>query len=324
MTLSQRLTRAGLTFLLLGSVAAVMPQQIDTATADDQTCTNGNHYRLTDNPTGTTDHVPASVVSGSSQSFYVYQSLDGSNKSYKPFTPLSFSPSTNFPGNSSGNQFTGTASNTGSTDATGTLQAAFPGGTLSVSFTIPGNAPQNVMATPSKTVKQATIAYSSVTGATGYRINRGTASGSISDSMNTTSTSFDYPASAGNTKYYYTVQAKIGNSTTYGSASAEVSADTIPTRTQQPSTTSSAKTPGTINVSWQNSAQDGSAEAVTYDLQRSDAGAAYKTIAPGLTSPSYSDTGLTSGTAYQYVVIAKNSVGFDASGSTPSNSRNAP
>ena len=35
MTLSQRLTRAGLTFILLGSVAAALPQQSGAAMADD-------------------------------------------------------------------------------------------------------------------------------------------------------------------------------------------------------------------------------------------------------------------------------------------------
>ena len=69
MKFSQRLTRAGLTFILLGSVAAVLPQQMDRATADDKTCTNGNHYRLTDSASGTTDHVPATVNSGDRRVF---------------------------------------------------------------------------------------------------------------------------------------------------------------------------------------------------------------------------------------------------------------
>lgn len=41
MTLSQRLTRAGLTFILFGTVAAVLPQQSGAARAD--VCTIGGH-----------------------------------------------------------------------------------------------------------------------------------------------------------------------------------------------------------------------------------------------------------------------------------------
>lgn len=53
MKLSQRLTRAGLAFILLGSVAAVMPHN-DAAQATTVNCTGGptTQYRLTDNSDG--------------------------------------------------------------------------------------------------------------------------------------------------------------------------------------------------------------------------------------------------------------------------------
>ena len=46
MTLSQRLTRAGLTFILFGTVAATLPQQSGAALADNACVSNGHTYQI--------------------------------------------------------------------------------------------------------------------------------------------------------------------------------------------------------------------------------------------------------------------------------------
>ena len=64
MTLSQRLTRAGLVFVLFGTVAAVLPQQSGAARADDCTIT-GAVYRLTSNQSCSPDSSTATIHNSS-------------------------------------------------------------------------------------------------------------------------------------------------------------------------------------------------------------------------------------------------------------------
>lgn len=88
MKLSQRLTRVGLTFLLLGSVAAVMPQQNDNAMALTGTCTNGDVYTFGQSSTesnargSTTASEVAGTQSGVTHNANLYAFLNG--KSYAP------------------------------------------------------------------------------------------------------------------------------------------------------------------------------------------------------------------------------------------------
>ncbi len=72
MKLSQRLTRAGLTFILLGSVAAVMPNK-DAAQATTVNCTGGptTQYRLTDQSDGS-DNTSAYISRSAKNSVKLY------------------------------------------------------------------------------------------------------------------------------------------------------------------------------------------------------------------------------------------------------------
>jgi len=60
-----------------------------------------------------------------------------------------------------------------------------------------------------------------------------------------------------------------------------------------------------VSLSW-----NSSLGATSYNLKRStSSGGPYATIAPGITSTTYNNTGLINGTTYYYVVSALNSVG---------------
>ena len=80
MTISQRLTRAGLTFILFGTVAAVLPQQSGAVRAD--TCvTPTGSYRLTSHADCTTDASTA-IISNSPPTtipLYTCFAADGTN-----------------------------------------------------------------------------------------------------------------------------------------------------------------------------------------------------------------------------------------------------
>ena len=79
MTLTQRLTRAGLVFVLLGSVAAVLPQQGGAAQATTTACAAGTstRFRVTTDSTGTTDNISANISrSTASLSVTLYSFVD--------------------------------------------------------------------------------------------------------------------------------------------------------------------------------------------------------------------------------------------------------
>ncbi len=94
MTLSQRLTRAGLVFILLGSVAAALPQQNGAASADPNGCFTGTPGRFaisnsapaTDSTTVTANY----TVSTQGTTFNFYFSPD-STSAYSSVTPTTSS-----------------------------------------------------------------------------------------------------------------------------------------------------------------------------------------------------------------------------------------
>ena len=120
-----------------------------------------------------------------------------------------------------------------------------------------------------------------------------------------TGTSYIDTGLSNGTTYYYTIKAVdiVGT----GGPSSEVHA--VPLATDAPAApTNLAATGGhhQVALSWA-----ASAGAATYDIYRgtSAGGESATPIATGLTSPSYTDTGLTNGTTYFYEVTALNSGG---------------
>lgn len=77
MTLSQRLTRAGLSFIVFGTAVSLMPTN-GNAIADTLTCAGGISYRLTTDPLGLTDTQPSTNAAvGTEETFYFFQSTNG-------------------------------------------------------------------------------------------------------------------------------------------------------------------------------------------------------------------------------------------------------
>jgi subtilase family serine protease len=75
-----------------------------------------------------------------------------------------------------------------------------------------------------------------------------------------------------------------------------------------------------VSLSW-----TGSTGATSYSVKRSTvSGGLYTTVVTGLTTPSYTNTGLTNGTTYYYVVSASNSVGESPNSNQASATPTAP
>lgn len=124
-TLNKRLIRAGLTFIILGTTAAAMPQQSGAVRADD--CTLNGH-------TWTITQTSASIQSGGSVEFTShYGDTSGVTATPADWTssPASVLSPTN--SSSSASTFTVTGTNsTGNSSATGTVTATKTGDTTYV------------------------------------------------------------------------------------------------------------------------------------------------------------------------------------------------
>ncbi|HZJ54372.1 MAG TPA: fibronectin type III domain-containing protein [Myxococcaceae bacterium] len=170
--------------------------------------------------------------------------------------------------------------------------------------------PTGLTATPGNT--QVSLSWTASSGATSYNVKRATVSGGPYTTVgNTGATSFTNTGLTNGTTYFYVVTAlnasgESGNST-------QVSA-TPQAPVPQPPTGLTA-TPGNAQVSLSWTASSG---ATSYNVKRATvSGGPYTTInSPGTTS--YTDTGLTNGTTYFYVVTAVNASGESGNSSQAS------
>lgn len=151
-----------------------------------------------------------------------------------------------------------------------------------------------------------TLSWNAVTGATGYKVKRGTASGVYTDlkTLSDSTVTYTDEAVANGTAYYYVVTALSG--TSEGASSNEASA--TPAELVLPSAPVNVTAMGgdrQVSVAW-----NSVAGAEAYNVMRSEAlDGTYAVIASNVTDTSYTDTGLTNGTAYYYKVSAKNGIG---------------
>lgn len=150
---------------------------------------------------------------------------------------------------------------------------------------------------------------------TGYMIERSADGGStwstIVPNTGSTSTMYEDACLPGNTTYTYRVSAinSVGTGSPSDTASAITSGPFSPPPPIGLTATTVSSIP--INLSWTAPACDGGSPITGYEVDRStDGGLTWSTIVSntGLTTTTYSDTGLSPGTTYTYRVSAINSV----------------
>jgi aryl-phospho-beta-D-glucosidase BglC (GH1 family) len=168
--------------------------------------------------------------------------------------------------------------------------------------------PTGVVATPGN--QQVSLSWSPSTGATSYNIYRSLSSGAQGSTANATvaGTSFVDSSLTNGTTYYYRVTAvnSVGESTRSIEVSATPTAGPTPTIP-----TGVSATAGDRQATLQWSPSNG---ATTYNVYRgiSSGGQGASPYRTGLTTNSFSDTGLTNGTTYFYRITALNAAGESA------------
>lgn len=170
--------------------------------------------------------------------------------------------------------------------------------------TQPPPAPTGLAATAGS--NQVALTWSAALGATSYHVKRSTTPGGPYTTIATgvTTTSHTDTTAANGTTYYYVVSAVNGGGESANSS--EVSATPqAPTAPAAPTGLAATAGKKKVTLTW-----NASAGATSYSVKRSTTnGGPYSTIATGVTSTTFANTGLTSGVAYYYVVSAVNAGG---------------
>jgi fibronectin type 3 domain-containing protein len=179
-------------------------------------------------------------------------------------------------------------------------------------------APLNLQATAGNA--QVSLSWSASTGAASYNVKRSTTSGGpYAKLASPTGTTYTDAGLSNGTKYFYVVSAQnsAGESANSMEVNATPAAPTIPPST--PTNLQAAAGDAQVSLTW--SASTG---ATSYDIKRSTtSGGPYSQIATASTN-SYTNTGLTNGTTYYYVVSAVNSAGQSANSTQASATPTAP
>src|ERR1039457_29313 len=168
-------------------------------------------------------------------------------------------------------------------------------------------APTNLVATAGN--GQVGLSWSGSSGATSYNVQRATTSGGgYTTIASPTTTSYTDTGVTNGTTYYYVVAAV--NTAGQSANSSQVSATPQPAIPPAPTNLVATAGNGQVGLSW--SASSG---ATSYNVKRwRTSGGGYTTIGSPTTA-SYTDTGLTNGTTYYYVVSAVNTAGQSANSS---------
>jgi cellulose 1,4-beta-cellobiosidase len=190
---------------------------------------------------------------------------------------------------------------------------AYPAIPYSSTVTTPA-APASLTATAGNA--QVTLSWTASGGATSYNVKRATTSGgpytTIATGVN--GTTYTNTGLTNGTTYYYVVSAvnSVGESSNSSQASATpVAPATVPAA---PTGLTAAAGNAQVVLTW-----TASTGASSYNVKRATTnGGAFTTIATGVTGTTYTDTGLTNGTTYYYVVSAVNSAGESANSSIAS------
>ena len=263
---------------------------------------SGGEQRIDANaaiPAGVWTHV-AVTLSGTTGTLYINGTAAGTNANMT-LTPASLGSTTNnYIGKS---QYADPYLN-GQVDDFRIANRALTSSEIASLVTPPG-APTNLSATPGNA--QVVLSWSAVSGASGYNVKRATTSGGPYTPigwMLTSTNMTDTAAGAGNT-YYYVVTAVTGVSES--ASSSEASATVISAPAAPPATVSATASDSRVALSW--SPVSG---ASSYIVRRAlTSNGSYQDIAT-VTGTSYTDTNVTDGTTYFYVVSAQNTAGVSA------------
>jgi cellulose 1,4-beta-cellobiosidase len=234
----------------------------------------------------------------------VYRSTNGSSGPYNLFATLSATTSYINTGLVNGNTYyySVTAVNTNGESSL----SAYIGATPQLSAP---SAPTGLTAAAGNA--QVVLNWTASSGATSYRVKRATVSGGPYTSIATnTATSFTNTGLVNGTTYYYVVSAANsgGESANSSQISATPAAGSVPA-----APTGLAAIAGNARVTLNWSASSG---ASSYRIKRATiSGGPYSNIATNTTSLTYTNTGLSNGTTYYYVVSAVNTNGESANSS---------
>jgi fibronectin type 3 domain-containing protein len=166
-------------------------------------------------------------------------------------------------------------------------------------------APTNLTATAGNA--QISLSWTAATGATSYTIKRSTTSGGsyVNVATGITATNYTNTGLTNGTTYYYVVSAVNSAGASGNSNQASATPQTIVTIPVAPANLVAVAGNSQVSLSW-----TASTGATSYTVKRSTtSGGAYSNVATGITATSYTNTGLTNGTVYYYVVTALNSAG---------------